>query len=206
MGRYRHRPLHLFGGVGVLMGAIGFVILTYLTVIWFWGTGIGHRPAPDARRAAHGRRDPVRLARPPLGADHLAARGADGRARAHRAARRRRPALTRRAGPLLRHVRARLPAQRAGDLSASEVRRRRRRAPRLRLGVQSDTSSLSAGSSARRDSLRRSSIWRGGQPIDFDCRHRRLPGPLRHARCSTRRRGTTARLQSARLALRHDRR
>ena len=44
MGRYRHRPLHLFGGVGVVMGALGFVILTYLTVIWFWGQGIGHRP------------------------------------------------------------------------------------------------------------------------------------------------------------------
>jgi glycosyltransferase involved in cell wall biosynthesis len=44
MGRYRHRPLHLFGGVGALMGAVGFVILTYLTVIWFWGHGIGHRP------------------------------------------------------------------------------------------------------------------------------------------------------------------
>jgi glycosyltransferase involved in cell wall biosynthesis len=44
MGRYRHRPLHLFGGIGALMGAIGFVILTYLTVIWFWGQGIGHRP------------------------------------------------------------------------------------------------------------------------------------------------------------------
>jgi glycosyltransferase involved in cell wall biosynthesis len=44
MGRYRHRPLHLFGGVGVLMGAVGFVILLYLTVIWFWGHGIGHRP------------------------------------------------------------------------------------------------------------------------------------------------------------------
>jgi glycosyltransferase involved in cell wall biosynthesis len=44
MGRYRHRPLHLFGGVGVLMGAAGFVILTYLTVLWFWGEGIGHRP------------------------------------------------------------------------------------------------------------------------------------------------------------------
>ena len=44
MGRYRHRPLHLFGGVGAFMGAIGFVILTYLTVIWFWGAGIGHRP------------------------------------------------------------------------------------------------------------------------------------------------------------------
>ena len=44
MGRYRHRPLHLFGGVGMLMGAVGFVVLTYLTVIWFWGAGIGSRP------------------------------------------------------------------------------------------------------------------------------------------------------------------
>ena len=44
MGRYRHRPLHLFGGLGAFMGALGFVILTYLTVIWFWGHGIGHRP------------------------------------------------------------------------------------------------------------------------------------------------------------------
>jgi glycosyltransferase involved in cell wall biosynthesis len=44
MGRYRHRPLHLFGGVGMLMGAVGFVILLYLSVLWFWGHGIGHRP------------------------------------------------------------------------------------------------------------------------------------------------------------------
>jgi len=44
MGRYRYRPLHLFGGVGVLMGALGFVILTYLSVEWFWGHGIGTRP------------------------------------------------------------------------------------------------------------------------------------------------------------------
>jgi glycosyltransferase involved in cell wall biosynthesis len=44
MGRYRHRPLHLFGGLGLLMGVIGFVILLYLTVLWFWGEGIGHRP------------------------------------------------------------------------------------------------------------------------------------------------------------------
>jgi glycosyltransferase involved in cell wall biosynthesis len=44
MGRYRHRPLHLFGGLGLLMGAVGFVVLTYLTVLWFWGEGIGHRP------------------------------------------------------------------------------------------------------------------------------------------------------------------
>jgi glycosyltransferase involved in cell wall biosynthesis len=44
MGRYRHRPLHLFGGLGVLMGAAGFIILVYLTTIWFWGEAIGHRP------------------------------------------------------------------------------------------------------------------------------------------------------------------
>ena len=44
MGRYRHRPLHLFGGLGLLMGSVGFVVLLYLTVLWFWGEGIGHRP------------------------------------------------------------------------------------------------------------------------------------------------------------------
>lgn len=44
MGRYRHRPLHLFGGVGLLMGAVGFIILLYLTMLWFWGHGIGQRP------------------------------------------------------------------------------------------------------------------------------------------------------------------
>ena len=44
MGRYRYRPLHLFGGVGLLMGAVGFIILLYLTVEWFWGQGIGGRP------------------------------------------------------------------------------------------------------------------------------------------------------------------
>jgi glycosyltransferase involved in cell wall biosynthesis len=44
MGRYRYRPLHLFGSIGLLMGAIGFVILTYLSVLWFLGQGIGGRP------------------------------------------------------------------------------------------------------------------------------------------------------------------
>jgi glycosyltransferase involved in cell wall biosynthesis len=44
MGRYKHRPLHLFGGVGVLMGAVGFVILLYLSIEWFWGQAIGQRP------------------------------------------------------------------------------------------------------------------------------------------------------------------
>ena len=44
MGRYRYRPLHLFGGIGLLLGAVGFVILTYLTTLWLWGHGIGTRP------------------------------------------------------------------------------------------------------------------------------------------------------------------
>lgn len=44
MGRYRHRPLHLFGGLGLLMGAFGFVILVYLTVLKIWGESIGERP------------------------------------------------------------------------------------------------------------------------------------------------------------------
>ena len=65
----------------------GSSILTYLTVIWFWGHGDRPPSAPDPRCAADRRGDPVRLARTPLGADHLAARGADGRAGAHRAPR-----------------------------------------------------------------------------------------------------------------------
>lgn len=42
--RYRRRPLHLIGGLGLLMGATGFTILSYLTALWFLGTPIGHRP------------------------------------------------------------------------------------------------------------------------------------------------------------------
>ena len=44
MGRYRHRPLHLFGGVGLLLGAIGTIVLVYLTVLKLAGEAIGHRP------------------------------------------------------------------------------------------------------------------------------------------------------------------
>jgi glycosyltransferase involved in cell wall biosynthesis len=44
MGRYRHRPLHLFGGVGLLLGAIGTIVLVYLTVLKLMGEAIGHRP------------------------------------------------------------------------------------------------------------------------------------------------------------------
>jgi glycosyltransferase involved in cell wall biosynthesis len=44
MSRYRHRPLHLFGGLGLLMGSVGVLVLVYLTVIKIAGAGIGDRP------------------------------------------------------------------------------------------------------------------------------------------------------------------
>lgn len=44
MGRYRHRPLHLFGGLGLLSSLIGFAILAYLTAIKLTGSAIGQRP------------------------------------------------------------------------------------------------------------------------------------------------------------------
>jgi glycosyltransferase involved in cell wall biosynthesis len=44
MGRYRYRPLHLFGGLGLLVGAAGFAILVYLTAVKLGGAAIGHRP------------------------------------------------------------------------------------------------------------------------------------------------------------------
>src|SRR5881396_3142799 len=33
IGRYRHRPLHLFGGFGLILGLVGFAVLVYLTVL-----------------------------------------------------------------------------------------------------------------------------------------------------------------------------
>lgn len=44
LGRYRHRPLHFFGGIGMLLGAAGSVILLYLTAIKIGGASIGGRP------------------------------------------------------------------------------------------------------------------------------------------------------------------
>jgi glycosyltransferase involved in cell wall biosynthesis len=44
LGRYRHRPLHFFGGIGLLLGACGFAILLYLTVVKLGGSAIGGRP------------------------------------------------------------------------------------------------------------------------------------------------------------------
>ena len=44
IGRYRHRPLHLFGGLGLILGILGAAILVYLTVLKALGNAIGHRP------------------------------------------------------------------------------------------------------------------------------------------------------------------
>ena len=44
IGRYRHRPLHLFGGLGLILGFIGSAILVYLTVVKALGHAIGQRP------------------------------------------------------------------------------------------------------------------------------------------------------------------
>ena len=44
LGRYRQRPLHLFGALGVGLGFLGFVICLYLSIIWIGGEPIGDRP------------------------------------------------------------------------------------------------------------------------------------------------------------------
>jgi len=42
--RYRQKPLHLFGTVGLISVTFGFVILLYLSILWLQGHGIGDRP------------------------------------------------------------------------------------------------------------------------------------------------------------------
>jgi glycosyltransferase involved in cell wall biosynthesis len=44
IGRYRHRPLHLFGGLGLALSAAGTGILVYLTIDKAMGHAIGGRP------------------------------------------------------------------------------------------------------------------------------------------------------------------
>jgi glycosyltransferase involved in cell wall biosynthesis len=41
---YTNRPLHFLGSLGTALGAIGGVILAWLSVEWLFGTGIGTRP------------------------------------------------------------------------------------------------------------------------------------------------------------------
>jgi glycosyltransferase involved in cell wall biosynthesis len=42
--RYRARPLHLFGGVGLAFAFVGFCCLAYLSVLWFMGHPLANRP------------------------------------------------------------------------------------------------------------------------------------------------------------------
>jgi len=44
LGRYRYRPLHLFGGLGLILSTAAFGILTYLTALKISGHPIGQRP------------------------------------------------------------------------------------------------------------------------------------------------------------------
>jgi dolichol-phosphate mannosyltransferase len=44
IGRYRYRPLHLFGGLGLALSTIGFGVLLYLTIDKLLGHAIGRRP------------------------------------------------------------------------------------------------------------------------------------------------------------------
>jgi glycosyltransferase involved in cell wall biosynthesis len=44
LGRYQHRPLHLFGGIGLALTLVGFAISIYLTILWLAGEAIGDRP------------------------------------------------------------------------------------------------------------------------------------------------------------------
>ena len=43
--RFVHNPGHLFGGIGVILGLVGFLILSYLGALWCLALGpIGNRP------------------------------------------------------------------------------------------------------------------------------------------------------------------
>jgi glycosyltransferase involved in cell wall biosynthesis len=42
--KFIKKPLHLFGSLGLLIGAIGLMIDLYLTMGWFYGKWIGQRP------------------------------------------------------------------------------------------------------------------------------------------------------------------
>jgi glycosyltransferase involved in cell wall biosynthesis len=42
--RYARSPMHLFGLVGLVLGSGGLFINIYMSVLWFTGHGIGHRP------------------------------------------------------------------------------------------------------------------------------------------------------------------
>jgi glycosyltransferase involved in cell wall biosynthesis len=42
--RFRFRPLHLFGGFGLVLMLLGLSVMMYLSALWFGGETIGNRP------------------------------------------------------------------------------------------------------------------------------------------------------------------
>ncbi len=42
--KYMSKPMHFFGKIGLFCSISGFLILSYLTIIWFFGERIGNRP------------------------------------------------------------------------------------------------------------------------------------------------------------------
>ena len=44
LARFQHRPLHLFGAIGVLFTTAGVAAAIYLSVLHFQGVSIGNRP------------------------------------------------------------------------------------------------------------------------------------------------------------------
>lgn len=42
--KFYDRPMYFFGKIGLTLFATGFLICSYLTVLWFSGQAIGHRP------------------------------------------------------------------------------------------------------------------------------------------------------------------
>lgn len=44
IGRYQYRPLHLFGGVGIVLTIVGIAIGIYLSILKIGGEAIGQRP------------------------------------------------------------------------------------------------------------------------------------------------------------------
>ena len=44
IAKYKKKPMHLFGFIGLLCFMVGFSALSYLSVLWLMGEGIGDRP------------------------------------------------------------------------------------------------------------------------------------------------------------------
>lgn len=44
ISRFRRKPLHFFGSIGLALSSIGFLIDLYLSILWCMGSVIGNRP------------------------------------------------------------------------------------------------------------------------------------------------------------------